>query len=96
MLSLHQNHYLKMYLQIAGFRVNGSLENHRELSSMTRSDSWSGEDACFLLTVMIMHATQMAQIILCNKRAVLIGPKTSGVTVEHINVFMCTCAPEVH
>ena len=30
-----------------------------------------------LLTIMIMHATQMAQIIYCNKRAVLIGPKVA-------------------
>lgn len=67
-----------MYLQIAAAAgVKGSLENHcKEVSCHPWRDSALGVDeVVVLLTIMTLHDTQMAQIIQCNKRVVLIGQR---------------------
>lgn len=54
-----------MYLQIAAIGVKGSLESHCEQESCQPwQDSILGvEEVDVLLTIMIVHATQMAQMI---------------------------------
>lgn len=57
--------WLKTYLQIAAIGVKGSLESHCEQESCQPwQDSILGvEEVDVLLTIMIVHATQMAQMI---------------------------------